>query len=102
MKQCATYMSSFSSQGMGQPMYRISETVRATHGQDGAVLLDIRQGQIFNLNLAGSRIVELLKAGSSESEIADLISREFGVDRGTAQNDMREFLQTLQSHHLVE
>jgi hypothetical protein len=83
-------------------MYRISETLRTTHGQDGAVALDIRQGQIFNLNLVGSKIVELLKSGFAESEIADKISREFGIGRDLAQKDVREFLQTLKKYHLVE
>jgi hypothetical protein len=83
-------------------MYRVSETLRATHGQDGAVVLDIRQGQMFNLNLVGSKIVELLKNGSTESAIADQISREFAIGRDIADNDVQEFLQTLKKHHLVE
>jgi hypothetical protein len=45
-------------------MYRVSDSVRSTHGQDGAIVLDIRQGQMFNLNFVGSRILELLKEGS--------------------------------------
>lgn len=83
-------------------MYRVSESVRSTHGQDGGVLLDIRKGQMFNLNFVGSRIVELVKAGSSESEITGEISREFSIERDLAEQDVREFLQTLQKHCLVE
>ena len=83
-------------------MYRISKTVRSTHNQDGAIVLDIRQGQMFNLNLVGSRILELLKRGSTESEIVDDIGQEFSVGRELAENDVREFLQTLQKCHLVE
>lgn len=83
-------------------MYRVSETVRTTHGQDGAVVLDIRQGQMFNLNPAGSRIVELLKTGSAELQIADQLSREFGIGRDVAEKDLREFLQELKSHRLIE
>jgi hypothetical protein len=83
-------------------MYRVSETVRTTHGQDGAVVLDIRQGQMFNLNLVGSRIVELLKSGSAESEIADEISREFGIGRDVAEKDIHEFLRELKNHRLIE
>ena len=83
-------------------MYRLPETVRTTHGSDGAVMLDIQQGQMFNLNLVGSRILELLKRGSTEAEIADRISREFSVDRDVAQNDLREFVEALKKHHLVE
>jgi hypothetical protein len=83
-------------------MYRLSNTVRSTHNQDGAIVLDARQGQIFNLNFVGSRILELLKTGSTESAIVDQISREFNVSRDLAQNDVRDFLQNLKKCHLVE
>ena len=83
-------------------MYRVSESVPSTHGQDGAVVLDIQQGQMFNLNFVGSRILELLKNGSTESAITDQISREFGVGRELVENDVREFLQTLKKCHLVQ
>ena len=83
-------------------MYRVSDTLRSTHNQDGAIVLDVRQGQMFNLNFVGSRILELLKSGSAESEIVDGISREFEVSRQLAENDVREFLQNLKGSHLVE
>jgi len=83
-------------------MYRVSDTVRSTHNRDGAILLDIRQGQMFNLNLVGSRILELLKNGSTESAIIDQISCEFGVGREPAESDVQEFLQNLKKCHLVE
>jgi len=83
-------------------MYRLSDTVRSTHSQDGAILLDVRQGQMFNINFVGSRILELLKNGSTESRIIDQISHEFSVSRELAENDVREFLQTLEKYHLVE
>ena len=65
-------------------------------------MLDIRQGQMFNLNFVGSRILELIKTGSNESAIIDQISREFGVSRDLAESDVREFLQSLKQSHLVE
>jgi len=83
-------------------MYRLSNTVRSTHNQDGATVLDVRQGQMFNLNFVGSRILELLKTGTNESAIIDQISREFGVSRDLAENDVRQFLQNLKKCHLVE
>ena len=83
-------------------MYRVSDTVRSTHNQDGAIVLDVRKGQMFNLNFVGSRILELLKSGYTESGIVDEIGREFGVSRDLAENDVREFLQTLKKCHLVE
>ena len=83
-------------------MHKISNTVRTTHSQDGAIVLDVRQGQMFNLNLVGSRILELLKNGNSESEIVDRISVEFDVSRDVAGSDLREFLEALKNHKLIE
>jgi hypothetical protein len=83
-------------------MYRTAESVRSTHGQDGAVVLDIRQGQMFNLNLVGSQILELLQAGSDEPRIVDEICQKFAVSREVAQSDVREFIECLKEHHLLE
>jgi hypothetical protein len=83
-------------------MYRVSENVRSTHSLDGAMVLDVRQGQMFNLNFVGSRILELLKHGSTETAIIDAISLEFGISRDLVKNDVREFLETLKECHLVE
>jgi hypothetical protein len=83
-------------------MYRLSDKVRSTHSQDGAIVLDVRRGQMFNLNFVGSRILELLKSGSTESGIVDQVSHEFGISRDLAENDVRAFLQNLKKCHLVE
>jgi hypothetical protein len=58
-------------------MHRVSDGVRSTHGQDSAIVLDVQQGQMFNLNPVGSRILELLETASAESDIVNVISREF-------------------------
>ena len=65
-------------------------------------MLDIRQGQMFNLNLVGSRILELLETGASESAIVDEISQKFEVNRHIAASDVREFIESLRQHHLLE
>jgi hypothetical protein len=83
-------------------MYRVSESVRSTHGQDGAVVLDIRHGQMFNLNFVGSQIFELLKAGATESAIVDEISQKSEVSRDVAEGDVREFIASLKKYHLLE
>jgi len=86
---------------VGEPMYRISEGVRSTHGQDGAIVLDVQQGQMFNLNRVGSRMLELLEMGSAEPEIVDAISQEFSVSREMVEGDVREFIGTLKKNRLV-
>jgi Coenzyme PQQ synthesis protein D (PqqD) len=82
-------------------MYKLSDTVRTTHSQDGAVVLDIRQGEMFNLNPVGSRILELLKSGSTETAVIDEISRQFNADRAEVERDVQEFVTSLQEHHLI-
>jgi coenzyme PQQ synthesis protein D (PqqD) len=82
-------------------MYRVSDGVRSTHGQDGAIVLDIQQGQMFNLNRVGSRILELLESGSAESDIVNVISQEFNGSREVVENDVREFIASLRKHKLV-
>ena len=83
-------------------MYRVPESIRSTHGQDGAVVLDIRQGQMFNLNVVGSKVLELLKTGASEPAIIDEIISTFQVCRDVAEGDVREFIESLKQHHLLE
>lgn len=83
-------------------MHKVSDAVRSTHGQDGAIVLDVQQGQMFNLNLVGSRILELLERGSVESEIVAIVSREFHAAPHLVEQDLREFLETLKSHNLIK
>ena len=82
-------------------MYRLADTVRSTHSQDGAVVLDIQQGEMFNLNPVGSRILELLKNGSTELVVIDQISREFQVDRAVVERDVQEFIASLHEHRIL-
>ena len=83
-------------------MFKVSDSVRSTHGQDGAIVLDVKQGQMFNLNLVGSRILELLEQGSSEAEIVDTVSREFTADVDMVRDDVKEFLATLKAYKLLK
>jgi hypothetical protein len=83
-------------------MHKVSAAVRSTHGMDGAIVLDVRQGQMFNLNLVGSRILELLELGSTEPEIVNMITHEFSVSRDIVEKDVREFIEALARYKLVE
>ncbi len=83
-------------------MIRISENVRNTQNEDGGVVLDVRHGRLFALNVVGSTIVELLKKDYEEARIANQISQEFGVSLEIATTDVREFLSSLQTYQLIE
>ena len=81
--------------------YTISKATRSTHGQDGAIVLDIEHGQMFSLNLVGSRILELLENGSTNTEIVTTICQEFKADRSVVENDLHEFINSLNTHTIL-
>src|SRR5579864_7413188 len=101
VSRCATRTSNNRLCRVELAMYRVSEGVRSTHGQDGAIVLDVQQGQMFNLNRVGSRILELLESGAAEPEIVNVISQEFSASREAVENDVREFIESLRKHKLV-
>lgn len=82
-------------------MYRVSEAVRTTHGQDGAVVLDIQQGRVLRLNVTGSFIFQCLQRGETEPQIIDGISQHFCVSRDIAEADVNEFLDSMEQEGLI-
>jgi hypothetical protein len=85
----------------GASVVKLSEHVRSTHNADGAVVLDILHGEMYRLNFVGSRMLELLKQGCTNAQIAEAIGREFGVARETVTADLEEFLEHLEKHKLL-
>jgi hypothetical protein len=83
-------------------LLRLPDSIRSVHSADGGTALDIGTGRMFNLNLVGSKILELLKSGYTESQIVTQISREFGASTEIVQLDVQEFLSSLEKHHLLE
>jgi coenzyme PQQ synthesis protein D (PqqD) len=83
-------------------MRTISTTIRRTQTQDGAVLLEIEQGQMFGLNPVGSKILELIASGCDEDEIARQVSAAYAADIDIVRADVREFLQDLSRHNIIQ
>ena len=88
--------------GTGKLMHAVPDTIKCSHNRDGAIVLDIKRGQIFNLNPVGSRILELLRNGSPESQIVDCVASEFKASRNLVESDVREFMQVLRDQRLIE
>jgi hypothetical protein len=85
----------------GFKVVRVAENVRSTHSLDGGIVLDLLHGQMFRLNFVGSRILELFKQGCAEPEIAEQLAQEFGIQQAAVEVDVREFVETLEKHHLL-
>jgi hypothetical protein len=83
-------------------MFKISDTIRRAETLDGGILLDIHHGQMFCLNIVGAKILELMQQGHDESRIADEISRDFAANREVVRADVRDFIESLQKHHILQ
>jgi hypothetical protein len=83
-------------------MFRISDTIRRTETVDGGVLLDIHHGQMFCLNVVGAKILESIRLGYDESRIAEEIGRDYGVSREVVCADVRDFIESLHKHHILQ
>jgi Coenzyme PQQ synthesis protein D (PqqD) len=83
-------------------MFRVSEHVRKTSSEDGGIVLDVKHGCMFGLNLVGSRIIELLEQRHTPAQIAEEIASSFGVPTDIADRDAREFLEALEKNHLIQ
>jgi hypothetical protein len=96
------FSATLESTGEGNPLLKIAEGVRSTHDRDGAVVLDIHHGQMFTLNLVGSTILEMLERGCPETQMVEEITRKFRIRPDIVERDVREFLECLEKHRLVE
>lgn len=80
---------------------QILPSVRSMVNEDGAVLLDIAQGVMVNLNPVGGFIWNLMRDGASEPAIVAKIVGEFGIDEHQAATDLEEFLADLYKRTLI-
>jgi len=78
------------------------DSVRETINQDGAVLLDIKQGLCFSMNPAGAKIWQMLKRGNSITDIANALKGELEVPRSEIEADVAAFVVELRKRNLVE
>jgi len=74
---------------------------------DVYVILGVGSGaytpnRIMSVNETGAFLWDRLSAGSTEKELLDCLVSEYGVDRETAENDVRVFLEELRERSLIE
>jgi len=67
-----------------------------------SVLLDLSSENYFGLNEVGTRIWQLLQSGFSVGDTVDALTREFEVQRVTAESDLDELLGRLVQAGLVK
>lgn len=82
-------------------MYKVSDAIRATFDNDGAVVLDLKRGKLLRLNSTGSMILQHLQQGLSEGQIVNELSRVFGMSRETTMADLGAFLDAARQEELI-
>ena len=82
-------------------MLNTSDTVRSTNTEDGRVLLDVRHGQMFSVNVVGSKILELVEHGWDEARIAEEISRIYTITIEIVRPDVHDFIEVLRKHEIL-
>src|SRR5882672_6254932 len=78
-----------------------SESVRETESQDGAVLLDIRQGLCFSMNPVAALIWKQLLQGRHPADVAHNLARTFDISSEQASIDVQEFVRRLAQLQLL-
>ena len=79
----------------------ISDQAIANTVGDEMVVLHLANGTYFGLDPVGSLLWETLAKGELPAVACDLILDRFEVDRETAENDLRQFMEELAKGDLI-
>jgi len=85
--------------------WEINPDVRSTYSADGAVLLDVKRGLCYRLNVVAARIwatLETSRSGIGIAAIADAVETHFDVPRKKLESDIAEHLNELERMGVAE
>lgn len=85
-----------------EKLLKVTESVVTAELDGEAVLLNVETGTYFGLDRIGSDIWRYLEQGSTESQIAEQLMRDYEVDEAMLRVDLAEFLVLLESKGLVQ
>ena len=78
-----------------------NEAIVFTDLDDTIVMMDIDEGQYYELDPVGARIWSLLETDRSAADLCDALAAEFDVDPDTCHRDTLEFLQSASDLRIV-
>ena len=79
-----------------------NEAIVFTDLDDTIVMMDVDEGQYYELDPIGARIWTLIEAPRPVAEICDALAGEFDVDPDTCRQDTLEFLETANEYRIVQ
>ena len=75
--------------------------LRTIANQDGAAVLDTKQGSISTMNTSGAYVWQGLERGDSLETIIANLSRETGEQQEIVERDVKNFVETLRAQKLL-
>ena len=81
---------------------KISEYILLREVGEEAVLLNLNTQQYYSLNPSGMRMLQVLNTSASMEQALSSLSEEYAVDPVLLRNDLRELLELLLKHGLIE
>ena len=78
-----------------------NEAIVFTDLDDTIVMMDVDEGQYYELDSVGARIWALLETDRSAADLCDALAAEFDVDPDTCHRDTLEFLQSASDLRIV-
>jgi hypothetical protein len=88
-------------QSRGVLMVNDNSHLRTVVNQDGAAVLDTKQGSIATLNSTGAYVWQGLERGESLETIIANLSRATGAQPEVVGRDVRDFVETLRTQQLL-
>ena len=79
-----------------------NEAIVFTDLDDTIVMMDVDEGQYYELDPVGAKIWALIEDPRPVAEICDALADEFDVDPDTCRDETLEFLQTASEHRIVQ
>ena len=78
-----------------------NEAIVFTDLDDTIVMMDVDEGQYYELDSVGARIWALLETDRSAADLCDALAAEFDIDPDTCHRDTLEFLQSASDLRIV-
>ena len=79
-----------------------NEAIVFTDLDDTIVMMDVDEGQYYELDPIGARIWALIESPRPVADICDALAGEYGADPDTCRQDTLEFLETASEYRIVQ
>jgi len=84
-----------------QDRFRLNQELLSSEIDGETIMMSIDNGKYYGLNTVASRIWEILKEEPLFSEIIDLLTAEYDIEKAQCESETKEFLNNLIENKLI-